>query len=85
MEILWSNDSWADYMYWFDQGDKRKIRKINILIKDIKRHPFTGQGKPEPLKYELTGKWSRRITGEHRLIYSVEGNTLYIFSARDHY
>lgn len=85
MGLFWSDDAWNDYMYWFNQGDKKKIRKINSLIKDIKRHPFTGQGKPEPLKYELAGKWSRRITGEHRLIYGVEEDTIYLYSARDHY
>lgn len=85
MGLFWSDDAWDDYMYWFKQGDKKKIRKINSLIKDIKQHTFSGQGKPEPLKYELTGKWSRRITGEHRLIYSIEDDTVYLYSARDHY
>ncbi|KJW13282.1 MULTISPECIES: Txe/YoeB family addiction module toxin [Levilactobacillus] len=85
MGIYWSDDAWQDYRYWQDQGDKKKIRKINALIKDIARHPFSGQGKPEPLKHELTGKWSRRITGEHRLIYRIEDDTLYLYSARDHY
>ncbi|MFC0380184.1 Txe/YoeB family addiction module toxin [Levilactobacillus acidifarinae] len=85
MGIYWSDDAWQDYRYWQNQGDKKRIRKINDLIKDITRHPFSGQGKPEPLKHELAGKWSRRITSEHRLIYRVEGDTLYLYSACDHY
>lgn len=59
MGIYWSDDAWQDYLYWFDQGDRKKLRKINCLIKEIQRHPFSGQGKPEPLKHELSGKWSR--------------------------
>lgn len=81
----WSDDAWADYMYWHDQSDKSTIKKINKLIKDIDRHPFEGIGKPEPLKHELSGKWSRRITDEHRLIYQVENDTIYIYSAKNHY
>jgi len=85
MKKTWSDKAWNGYMYWHDQGDKKMIRKINMLIKDIERHPFDGLGKPEPLKHELSGKWSRRITGEHRLVYLVEDNQLYIFSVIDHY
>ena len=84
MGIYWSDDAWQDYLYWFDQGDRKKLRKINRLIKEIQRHPFSGQGKPEPLKHELSEKWSRRITAEHRLIYRVENETLYLYSVRDH-
>ena len=82
---VWSDDAWADYMYWHDQGDKNAIKKINRLIKDIDRHPFEGIGKPEPLKYELAGKWSRRITNEHRLIHRIANDMMYIYSAKDHY
>ncbi|EUJ34189.1 Txe/YoeB family addiction module toxin [Brochothrix campestris] len=81
----WSDDAWDDYMYWHNQGDKNTIKKINRLIKDIDRNPFEGIGKPEPLKHELSGKWSRRITDEHRLIYSIVDEALYIYSAKDHY
>lgn len=82
---VWSDDAWTDYMYWHDQGDKSTIKKINRLIKDIDRNPFEGIGKPEPLKYELSGKWSRRITDEHRLIYRISNDMIYIYSAKDHY
>lgn len=85
MNKVWSDAAWNDYLYWYEHGNKMTIRKINRLIKDIEHTPFSGLGKPEPLKYELTGKWSRRISNEHRLIYSVEEDTLYIYSAKDHY
>lgn len=81
----WSDDSWNDYLYWYEQGNKSNIKKINKLIKDIDRSPFNGLGKPEPLKHDLSGKWSRRITDEHRLIYRVENETIFIYSAKDHY
>lgn len=81
----WSDDAWDDYLYWHDQGSKSNIKKINKLIKDIDRSPFAGLGKPEPLKHDLSGKWSRRITDEHRLIYKVENETIFIYSAKDHY
>ncbi|HAZ0850867.1 Txe/YoeB family addiction module toxin [Enterococcus faecium] len=73
------------YLYWHEQGNKSNIKKINKLIKDIDRSPFAGLGKPEPLKHDLSGKWSRRITDEHRLIYRVENETIFIYSAKDHY
>ena len=81
----WSDDAWDDYIYWYRQGDKAAIKKINRLIKEIDRSPFSGIGKPEPLKHDLSGKWSRRITDEHRLIYRVDQDTLYIYSCKDHY
>ena len=81
----WSDDAWDDYLYWHDQGNESNIKKINRLIKDIDRSPFAGLGKPEPLKHDLSGKWSRRITDEHRLIYKVENETIFIYSAKDHY
>lgn len=81
----WSDEAWDDYLYWFEQEDKSTLRKINRLLKDIDRNPFAGIGKPEPLKHALTGLWSRRITDEHRLIYRVEQETIYIYSAKDHY
>ena len=81
----WSDDAWNDYIYWYEQGNKMNIKKINKLIKDIDRTPFSGIGNPEPLKHDLSGKWSRRITDEHRLIYAVKDETIYFYSARDHY
>lgn len=81
----WSDDAWNDYIYWYEQGNKMNIKKINKLIKDIDRTPFSGIGKPEPLKHDLSGKWSRRITDEHRLIYAVKDEMIYFYSARDHY
>ncbi|WP_125571193.1 Txe/YoeB family addiction module toxin [Lacticaseibacillus songhuajiangensis] len=85
MNKNWTDAAWADYMYWHDQNDKRIIKQINRLLRDIERHPFEGIGKPEPLRHELQGKWSRRITQEHRIIYEVAGDTLYIISCRNHY
>lgn len=81
----WSDDAWNDYMYWYEHGNKATLKKINRLIKEIDRDPFSGIGKPEPLKHDLSGKWSRRITDEHRLIYSVDEKTIYIYSCKDHY
>ena len=81
----WSDDAWNDYMFWQNRGQKKVVKKINKLIKDIDRHPFDRLGKPEPLQYNLSGKWSRRINLEHRLIYMVDKDTIYIFSCKDHY
>ncbi|MFC6254044.1 Txe/YoeB family addiction module toxin [Secundilactobacillus hailunensis] len=81
----WTDNAWDDYMYWHNQNDKKTIRQINKLIHDIDRHPFEGIGKPEPLKHELRGKWSRRITQEHRLIYSIDKQTIRIYACRYHY
>ncbi|MBC7907929.1 MAG: Txe/YoeB family addiction module toxin [Rhodospirillaceae bacterium] len=73
MKLLWSERVWAHYLYW--QGaDVATLVRINELLRDIMRQPFTGLGKPEPLKGDLKGYWSRRITGEHRLVYRVEGS-----------
>ncbi len=84
MNITFTNDSWQDYLYW-QQTDKKILKRINALIKDIKREPFDGLGKPEPLKYELSGCWSRRITDEHRLVYEIRLNNIFIISCRYHY
>ncbi len=84
MKLIWSEKSWEDYLYW-QSNDKKILKKINTLIKDIKRTPFEGMGKPEPLKFELSGCWSRRITNEHRLVYEVREDKLYIISCRYHY
>lgn len=72
MKLVWTALAWEDYVYW--QGaDPKVLRAINDLLKDVKRDPFRGLGKPEPLKHALQGWWSRRITGEHRLVYRVSG------------
>jgi len=84
MRLIWSDKSWNEYLGW-QSSDKKVLKKINTLIKDIKRDPFVGIGKPEPLKYELAGCWSRRITDEHRLVYIVEDETISIVSCRYHY
>jgi toxin YoeB len=72
MRLLWSDEAWEDYVYW-QQNDPKVLQSINDLIRDIRRDPFKGLGKPEPLKHSLAGWWSRRITREHRLIYRVSG------------
>lgn len=84
MKIIWSEKSWEDYVYW-QNTDKQVLKKINQLIKNIQRDPFAGIGKPEPLKYQFSGFWSRRITDEHRLIYEVNDNSIAIASCRYHY
>ena len=82
--IQWDASAWEDYLYWQLQ-DKKTLKKINALIKDISRNPFEGIGKPEPLKESLTGYWSRRIDETHRLVYVVEDEKVLIFSCRGHY
>jgi toxin YoeB len=81
-------DAWADYVYWFEV-DQKMLRKINELIRDCTRSPFTGIGKPEPLRGELSGWWSRRISDEHRMVYRITGKgeaqTLEIIQLRFHY
>ena len=84
MNIKFTDASWQDYVYW-QKTDKAVIKKINELIKEISRSPFEGIGKPEPLKYDLSGCWSRRITGEHRLVYQVEEDAILIIGCRYHY
>jgi len=82
--LLFSDASWSDYFYW-QETDKRNLKRINLLIKEIKRSPFDGMGKPEPLKHQLHGCWSRRIDKEHRLVYEVTQDDIRIFSCRFHY
>lgn len=84
MDIFWDKTAWEDYLYWQD-NDKKVLRKINSLIKECQRTPFEGIGKPEPLRQNLTGFWSRRITGEHRLVYKSENEVLFIAQCRYHY
>jgi len=84
MNIQWTAFAWEDYLQWQEE-DKKTARRINLLIKEIQRTPFAGTGKPEPLKHEKSGYWSRRIDLEHRLVYKVTGDTLYIVQCRFHY
>ena len=84
MDIFWDKSAWDDYQYWL-KNDIRVLKKINNLIKECQRTPFKGTGHPEPLKENYAGFWSRRITGEHRLVYKVEDNVLYIAQCRYHY
>ncbi|MGN1136001.1 MAG: Txe/YoeB family addiction module toxin [Oscillospiraceae bacterium] len=84
MNKLWTDEAWDDYMYWHNQ-DKKTIKRINSLIKDIDRNPFDGIGKPEPLKYDYSGFWSRRIDEVNRLVYKIENSNIYIISCRYHY
>ncbi|EMK1731226.1 Txe/YoeB family addiction module toxin [Salmonella enterica] len=84
MKLQWSSEAWEDYLY-FQQTDKKIVKRINELIKDVMRHPFIGTGKPEPLKYNWAGFWSRRITQEHRLVYAVADDVIMIAACRFHY
>jgi len=83
-DILFSKEAWEDYLYW-QQTDKRTLKRLNELIRECMRSPYEGIGKPEPLKGNLTTWWSRRITEADRLVYKKEGETLLIIQARLHY
>lgn len=82
--LQFTDECWSDYLYWQDQ-DKRTLKRINLLIKDAQRDPFAGIGKPEPLKGNLSGCWSRRIDETNRLVYRVDGDALTVVSCRYHY
>jgi len=84
MRIIFTKNSWEDYTSWLNE-DKKMLKKINDLIKDIQRNPYEGIGKPEPLKYDLSGYWSRRIDREHRLVYQVNEYEIKIYSCKYHY
>ncbi|MBT8219544.1 MAG: Txe/YoeB family addiction module toxin [Bacteroidia bacterium] len=84
MKIAWSSRAWEDYLYW-QKTDKRKLKRINILIKDTLRIPFSGIGNPEPLRHQLQGFWSKRIDKEHRLVYAYNEIELLIIACRYHY
>lgn len=84
MKLIWSENAWDDYLYW-QKTDKKVLKRINELIKEIKRTPFVGTGKPEPLKHTWSGYWSRRITHVDRLVYKVVDDAVYIAQARFHY
>jgi toxin YoeB len=84
MLLAWTNDAWADYVYWQGQ-DKKTLKRINKLITDTKRSPFEGIGKPEPLKENLSGFWSRRVDESNRLVYAVSDSHVTVISCRYHY
>ncbi|NRA22744.1 MAG: Txe/YoeB family addiction module toxin [Oceanospirillaceae bacterium] len=82
--LAWTDDSWRDYVYWQGQ-DKKTLKRINKVIADTKRSPFDGIGKPEPLKENLTGFWSRRIDESNRVVYAVNDSHITVISCRYHY
>ncbi|MES2797538.1 MAG: Txe/YoeB family addiction module toxin [Bacteroidota bacterium] len=84
MKVVFLDVAWEDYLYW-QTTDKSVLRKINSLIKDIERTPFKGIGQPEALKHNLSGWWSRRINLEHRLVYRLEADSIYLLQCRLHY
>ena len=84
MNLQWTPDGWADYVYWQTE-DRKTLRRINKLSKDMLRTPFQGIGKPEPLRYDLSEYWSRRIDDANRIVYTVKGDVLIIVQCRTHY
>lgn len=84
MQVRFMDQAWEDYVYW-QTHDQKTLKKINGLLKDIDRDPFNGLGSPEPLKYGLSGYWSRRITLEHRLVYRVSNGEITVLQCRYHY
>ncbi len=83
-KLAWTDEAWADYVYWQTQ-DRKTLKRINRLIEDVKREPFEGIGKPEPLRENLTGFWSRRIDQTNRLVYAVDDEFITVISCRYHY
>ena len=84
MKLTFTPSGWGDYQ-WFQEQDRKLVRRINLLIREILRTPFEGIGKPEPLRGDLSGSWSRRINGEHRLVYTVKANDVVVIACRYHY
>jgi toxin YoeB len=84
VRLVFSDGAWEDYLYW-QTHDRKMVERINSLIKAVMREPFSGVGKPEPLKHALSGYWSRRITDEHRMVYRVEDDALLLAQLRYHY
>ncbi|HBP25161.1 MAG TPA: Txe/YoeB family addiction module toxin [Oribacterium sp.] len=84
MKLLWEDRAWDDYLYWQTQ-DKKILKKINGIIRDIQRNVFDGIGKPEPLKGDLSGMWSRRIDDTNRIVYYAKDEIIYIVSCKGHY
>ena len=84
MNIIFSDHVWKDYLHW-QKNDRNLLKRVDNIIKEISRNPHTGTAKPEPLKHALSGYWSRRINGEHRVVYKVNGDNLFIVQLRYHY
>ncbi len=84
MKLLFSENAWDDYLYW-QKTDKKILKRINLLIRDIQRVPYEGIGKPEALRHGLSGFWSRRINSEHRIVYKAESDCIFIAQLRYHY
>ena len=84
MKLVFTESSWQDYL-WFQENNRKLLKRINALIKEAQRNPFEGLGKPEPLKSDLSGYWSRRVNSEHRLVYGVSETEFVIISCRFHY
>jgi len=84
VKSIFSDEAWDDYLYW-QNNDRKIVERINKLIQEVKREPFSGLGKPEPLKHALSGFWSRRITDEHRMVYRVEADALLLAQLRYRY
>lgn len=84
MRYVFSERAWEDYLYW-QKTDRKTLNRINALLKEIARTPFSGTGKPEPLKYALSGYWSRRVTRQDRIVYKVEGDAVLVAQIRCHY
>jgi toxin YoeB len=84
MKLLFSEHAWEDYIYW-QRADRKILKRMDTLIRDIQRTPFDGIGKPEPLKHALSGYWSRRITDEHRIVYKIDEDSVLIAQLRYHY
>ncbi len=84
MKLVFSEQAWEDYLHW-QKTDRKTVQRINTLVKEITRTPHEGVGKPEPLKHALSGYWSRRINDEHRIVYKVADDSLFIAQLRYHY
>lgn len=84
MKLIFSERAWEDYLYW-QENDRKLVARINQLIREIQREPFSGIGKPEPLKHAFQGYWSRRINEEHRIVYKIQGDSVLIAQLRYHY
>ena len=84
MNLVFSDHAWEDYQYW-QKTDKKILKRINELIRDIERNKYEGIGKPEPLKHNLSGYWPRRITAEHRIVFKIERDSIFLAQLRYHY
>jgi len=84
VKIIFSGNAWDDYLYW-QKTDKKKVKRINELVRDIDRNKYEGIGKPEPLRHNLAGWWSQRIDGEHRIVYKIQDDSIFLAQLRYHY